>query len=156
VRKKTIGAAALVFAFSISVASLAVDGKRYAGSYCKFADGDTGWKSRHPSKFQNGAGSTLRAVCPVVQDGIDGDIEYVEVIANAEVDEDTCYVSERRQDGSAGSWTHEDVVEASEGYNKTRWGVGAGYLNTAAGAAFSIACDLPNGSLILMYRVDEP
>jgi len=156
VRKKIIGAAALVVAFSISVASLAVDGKRYAGSFCAFADGDTGWKSRHPSKFQNGAGSTLRAVCPVIQDGIDGDIEYAEVIADAAIDENTCYFSERRQDGSYYSWTHDDVVSAGGGYNKTRWANGSAQLSTTAGAAFSIACDLPNGSLILMYRVDEP
>lgn len=149
-----VGAVALAVA-SVDTSATALDGKRYVGSFCHFKYGSVTGVTRSPPKFTNTSGSTQNVICPVLQDVIDSDVEYAEIIGSDAINETTCFFSERRASGGNSIWAHEDVVDAGGGYDTIRWAVGPPNLTTSANATYAIYCDVPSSSSILMYRVDD-
>ena len=153
---KTKATGAVILA-GLLVASVvhAADGKRYTGAYCTFANSDNSSQDRYPPKFQNNSTTTQQVLCPILQESINGDIEYAEIVAHSTVDEDTCLLAERREDASWGVWGHDAVTVIAGGYNRTTWFPGSAWGNAVSGASFAIVCDLPASRAILSYRMDD-
>jgi hypothetical protein len=139
----------------LSATTVAADAKRYIGAFCTFADDDNSGQDRSFPKFSNTSGSTRAVICPIVQDIVDGDIEYAAITAEATMDEDTCLLWERVSDGSTQTWTHDGVISEGGGMNTTTWFGGSSWQNASTEATFAIECDLPTGNAVLFYRFDD-
>lgn len=143
----------LVFLFS--VASASADEKLYNGSACTFSVNDDPQQDRFEPKFTNESGQTQTVVCQVVKDVETGDVEEVSVIADADMDEDTCRFFERQRDGDVLTWVHSQVSSTGAGINETFWFSGSAALDSGDSVAFGIQCDLPDQAFVYLYRIKE-
>ena len=153
---RTTGGVVLAGALLSTGVLASPDGKRMPGTMCDFVDdnGESVDRGAGP-KFQNRSGSQKSVACPVIQDIIDGDVEYAEIVASATIDEDTCRFYVRYPNGNYYSYTHDDVVSAGGDYNKTRWWNGSSKLSPYSGGTYTIKCTLPANAVVLSYKVDE-
>jgi hypothetical protein len=93
--------------------------------------------------------------CPLKRDRADQPVLEAYLIAAAGMDEDTCKLWARDDDFSYSTWAHNHVESTAPNYNKTSFGWGATSLTPDDFASLQITCDLPDGSGIASYYLNE-
>lgn len=147
-------AACLVCLLANRATAVEQDAKRYSGAFCMFSGHDQYGASRTYSKFQNSSGESQQVICSGLQDALYAELGFSYIIASESIDEDTCRVRVRLDDGTRYSYLQYDVVGEGTGYNTTRWFPFA-FQEPQDLSTYAITCDLPDGAAILSYRFTD-
>lgn len=153
---KARGLAVGVGVLLMVASAVAVDGNVYNGSECTFTE-PTAYDGQERSniKLWNQSGGTRTYSCPLTRDQTTSDVEYVYVIGSDTISASTCYFWEREDDFTYSSWTYDSTEAVSAYHKKIRWFNSTSYAATTDYASYQVMCDVPNGSGIYSYYLEE-